>query len=250
MREHKSFLERLIRRAVYKHYGRNLLFELQLRACREAADYVERHMRDAAIFEDSRLFLLHCLSASCEGALLEFGVAGGRTATILGDARPDRTLHGFDSFEGLPEDWAGHLNRRGAFSRRGKLPKVPLNVRLHKGWFCDTIPAWLADNPERVGFLHVDCDIYSSARDVLWGLRSRLQQGTVIVFDEYFNYPNWQQHEARALREFVEEFDVSYDYIAYTASNGAAAIRLTSDPNDRSFPDCTSAVAAAMSGAK
>jgi predicted O-methyltransferase YrrM len=221
------FLMRLIRRIYYKYYARNLLFELQIRARADSADYAQAHMAEAVMFENGDEFLRHCLGRAPTGAILEFGVAGGRSITALAEAAGGRTVEGFDSFEGLPEDWTGHMERRGAFSQNGALPKVPSNVRLHKGWFKDTIGVWRETHPEQVGFIHVDCDIYSSTREVLWSLRDRLQIGTVIVFDEYFNYPNWRQHEARALSEFVAEFSVGYRYIALTASDGAVAIEIT-----------------------
>jgi len=226
MAEKGPLIQRLVRRVYYKYYARNLLFELQIRARADSADYVQANMTEASVFEDAEAFLRDCLARAPAGAILEFGVAGGRSITVLAKAADGRVVHGFDSFEGLPEDWSGHMERRGAFGRKGALPKVPANVRLHKGWFKDTIGGWLAANPEKIAFLHVDCDIYSSTRDVLWSLRERLQVGSVVVFDEYFNYPNWRRHEARALKEFVDEFGVRYRYIAFTARDGAVAIEI------------------------
>jgi predicted O-methyltransferase YrrM len=227
MADRVPFLQRLLRRVFYKYYARNLLFELQIRARSDSADYAQAHMTEAVMFEDHAAFLRHALGRAPAGAILEFGVAAGRSITLLAQAAGGRTVHGFDSFEGLPEDWTGHMERRGAFSRKGVLPKVPANVQLHKGWFSDTLAVWLGQNPEDVGFVHVDCDIYSSTREVLWALRERLRVGAVIVFDEYFNYPNWRLHEARALKEFVEAFAVRYRYIALTAGDGAVAIEIT-----------------------
>ena len=115
------------------------------------------------------------------------------------------TVHGFDSFEGLPEPWTGWTVDRGGFGGEG-LPKVEPNVELHVGWFDDTLGPFLADHPGDVSFVHIDSDIYSSARTILRGLADRLQPGSVIVFNEYFNYPNWKQHEFRAFQEFCEEY--------------------------------------------
>jgi hypothetical protein len=52
----------------------------------------------------------------------------------------------------------------------------------------------------------------------------RLVRGTVIVFDEFFNYPGWQQ---RAWTEFVARAGVPFDYLAYTANDEQVAVRLT-----------------------
>lgn len=221
-------LERLFRRFFYKYYARNLLYELQLRARKSSADYVETHMQDAVIFWSLREILEYCVDRAPEnGLIMEFGVAGGKTTNTIAAAAGDRKVYGFDSFEGLPEDWSGHVEQKGSFSRRGELPDVLPNVELHKGWFTDTIPAFMGRHPETVAFLHIDCDLYQSTRDVLWLLADRLVPGTVIEFDEYFNYPNWQQHEYRAWQEFVREFNIEYRYLAMTASDGRVSVQIT-----------------------
>jgi hypothetical protein len=222
-----SLTERLVRRVYYKYFARNLLYELQMRARAEAADYVQARMTDAVIFERPGALLRFCLAEAPAGAILEFGVAGGHSIRQIAEAVSGRQVHGFDSFEGLPEHWTGHLTVRGAFNQGGKLPAVPPNVTLHKGWFDATLPAWKAAHSDRIAFLHVDCDIYSAARFVLRNLADRLQVGTVIRFDEYFNYPNWRQHEFRAWQETVAEYGLSYDYIGFAAKDGAVAVRVT-----------------------
>lgn len=228
IRFRRSLSERLVRRFFYKYYARNLFYELQLRARCSSADYVEQHMQDAVIFWRLDEILKYCVArAPAEGLMLEFGVAGGKTINLIAAAAPDREIHGFDSFEGLPEDWAGHLETRGSFGKQGKLPRVRDNVRLHKGWFTETLPRFKQEYPGPVALLHIDCDLYSSTREVLWGLADRLQTGTVIEFDEYFNYPNWQQHEYKAWQEFVHEFGISYRYIALTAADGRVAVVIT-----------------------
>ena len=222
----KSFSERLVRRFYYKYFARNILYELQMRARAQSADYAEAQMGDAVIFEDATKMLKYCVKNAPAGAVLEFGVAdGGSIAEIA--AVYKGTVHGFDSFEGLPEDWSGHTEAAGTFDRGGSLPKVPKNVELHKGWFSDTLPVWKDAHADKVGFLHMDCDIYSSTRDVLALMKDRLQVGTIIKFDEYFNYPNWQKHEFRAWKEFVEAHGVEYRYIAFTALHGRVAVEIT-----------------------
>ena len=71
------------------------------------------------------------------------------------------------------------------------------------GWFNETLPAFLRANPRRnVSYLHIDSDIYSSASTALTLLAPRLSVGAVLVFDELINYPEFEQHEMRALMEF------------------------------------------------
>jgi hypothetical protein len=75
---------------------------------------------------------------------LEFGVAEGESlrywSNLLRD--PDARLHGFDSFEGLPSNWLA-THKRGTFSTAGRMPVFDdPRVKLFKGWFEDTIPAY------------------------------------------------------------------------------------------------------------
>ncbi len=219
--------ERLVRRFYYKYFARNLLYALQLRAREQSADYVEQHMPDAMMFEERDELLTFCVaSAPAEGLVLEFGVEKGGSIRQLAASTP-RTVHGFDSFEGLPEDWAGTSEKRGKFSLGGQMPAVPANVTLHKGWFDKVLPGFLAANSGPAALVHIDCDLYSSSRTVLWALADRLRAGSVILFDEYFNYPNWRHHEFRAWQEFVQAFGVQYRYIGYSAKNGHVAVVVT-----------------------
>jgi hypothetical protein len=168
--------------------------------------------------------------ARLDGLYLEFGVHSGRTITHLARTNPNRTIHGFDSFDGLPEPWTGYSLAKGAF-RRGGPPAVPDNVRLHVGWFADTLPGFVASHDGPVAFLHVDSDLYSSAVTVLDALADRIEPGTVIVFNEYFNYPNWQRHEFKAFQEFCAAHDVRYEYLCWAQYEVALEITSIRTPD-------------------
>ena len=219
--------ERLYRRFFIKYHGRYLITDLQARAKARSLDYIETYMRDALIFGDRwDLLLFAARRAPAAGLMLEFGVADGASLRYVA-GRVERPFHGFDSFEGLPEDWSGTFEKRGKFGRGGALPTVPANATLHRGLFDDTLPAFLAEHAgEPAAFVHVDCDIYSSTASVLRHLGPRLAAGTVLVFDEYFNYPNWERHEWRAFQEFVRDTGTSYAYLGFAQKNGHVAVRL------------------------
>lgn len=70
---------------------------------------------------------------------MEFGVVTGMSINIIAEAAQEREVHGFDSFEGLPENWSGHVETQGSFSSKGQLPKVRPSVRLYKGWCGETL---------------------------------------------------------------------------------------------------------------
>ncbi|MCH7687135.1 MAG: class I SAM-dependent methyltransferase [Planctomycetes bacterium] len=142
---------------------------------------------------------------------MEFGVHTGKTINVIA-MHTENTVYGFDSFEGLPEDWRqGKLN--GRYSTDGNLPDVKPNVELISGWFEETLPQFLEKHPESVALIHIDCDLYSSTKTVLTHLKKRIVAGTVIVFDELFNYPEYEKHEIKAFYEFLKETNVQFEWI-------------------------------------
>jgi predicted O-methyltransferase YrrM len=221
------FLKKIYRKILHKYYANDLWFDLRLAAKKETVAYVMQHMKQARVVDHRFDLLAYALSrAPKEGLVLEFGVMKGKTARFIAE-RTERQVHGFDSFEGLPADWRGGREGKGTFSQGGKLPKVPANVTLHKGWFDATIPAFLKTTEEPIAFLHIDCDIYESTKIVFDMLGSRIQPGTVIVFDEYFNYVGWQQHEIKAFQEFIQASGRTYEYIGFAGEQGHVAARIT-----------------------
>jgi Methyltransferase domain len=199
--------------------------ERSLRALQRTVDYIERALPEALAFDTQRETIEYALAAvGMDGHYLEFGVFTGGTIRFIAARIGGRTIHGFDSFEGLPKPWSGFNLGRRTFDLKGRLPRVPANVRLHPGWFDRTLPAWLQQNSGPVAFIHIDCDLYESTRAVLTLLADRIVAGTVILFDEYFNYPNWEQHEYKAFQEFVAERRISYRYLAFARQQVAVTI--------------------------
>ncbi len=192
---------------------------------------LDRIQADGALyFPDPAELRRHALGQMIPegGLVLEFGVFDGTSIRQIANLSGG-TVHGFDTFEGLPRGdglriWEKHVEEA-SFDLKGQLPDVPDNVVLHKGLFEDTLPRFLRETPGSVAFLHVDCDLYSSAKAVLDLLAARLIPGSIAVFDDFFNYSGWQFGEYRALTEFVRENGVHYTIL------GVA----TRDPNDQKF---------------
>ena len=152
---------------------------------------------------------------SLNGPILDLGVYKGESTRGLAQIFPDATIHGFDSFEGLPRDWsialAGHFG-----DVDGMPPDVPANVRLYKGWFSDTLPPWALQHAgTAISLLRVDCDIYSSTKTAFDVLGPMLRAGSWILFDELIGYRGWQDHEYRAFTEFLQESGLDCEYVAY-----------------------------------
>lgn len=155
------------------------------------------------------------------GLVAEFGVYTGETLRRIAARRPG--AYGFDSFQGLPQDWRGAY-RKGAFAV-DDAPSVE-NAVLQVGWFEDTIEPFLASTPGPAAFLHLDADLYTSTATVLEAFEDRIRAGTVLVFDEYFNYPGWQEHEHRAFREYVDRTGHDFEYLAYNSRGQQVAVRI------------------------
>ena len=222
-----SFLQKLVSRYLRDLYARDLLLNLELEAMRETIDYIKQHMSDCMIY--TRWHDLHrdaIRDSGIEGLYLEFGVKKGDTIREIAEMT-SQPLHGFDSFQGLPENWTGTSLRKGRFGKQGTLPRVPERVTLHKGWFDETLPLFIQEHTGPIAYMHIDCDLYSSTKTIFKHLGNRIVPGTVIVFDEYFNYPNWQQHEYRAFREFVSENDIRYEYMGFLSHDSCVSVKIT-----------------------
>lgn len=147
------------------------------------------------------------------GHVIECGVYRGRSLTAMALLHPELHFHGFDSFRGLPNDWSRSSTEQYAAGhfRLDRPPLVPPNATLHVGWFEDSLPMWKQSYGGPLRLLHIDCDIYTSTKQVLLGFNERLVPGSVITFDELVDwtnggiFPYWPECEWKALNEWLIE---------------------------------------------
>lgn len=208
---------------------RDIVFAGDQDAALESNVFAREHLVGARHFGSPPETLAYALSLAPKtgGMALEFGVATGNTLRAITSARGGARVFGFDSFDGLPEPWLNGMPA-GAFAR-DDLPDVP-GAELVVGLFADTLPGFLAEHPDHIDFLHVDGDLYSSAKTVLDHCGPRLRPGCIVHFDEFFNFPGWKRHEYRAWMEFVERTGVEYTYEAYTYNDNQVTVRITAVP--------------------
>lgn len=225
LRDESAQLAQLIREVEFR--SRRDIYAAGERAAVASTDlFVRQHLPTVTTFPRPVETLQHSLSFTPgEGMVCEFGVFGGGTLKTIAAALPGREIYGFDSFEGLPEDWRTNIPA-GAFHRGGEVPQVD-GAELVIGWFDDTLPSFAAEHPGPVAFLHLDADLYSSTVTVLEHLGDRLRPGSVVLFDEYFNYPGWEEHEHLAWQEFVDRTGITFEYLCYTSNNEQLALRIT-----------------------
>jgi hypothetical protein len=141
---------------------------------------------------------------------LEFGVAHGHSIRYWSERllNPDAKLHGFDSFEGLPEE--GGPWKKGQFDTSGNIPHITdRRVEFFKGWFQETLPAYSIPAHE-VLVVNMDADLYSSTAFVLHQIRKHIVPGTFIYFDEM----NHVEHEPLAFSHFLRETGLIFELVA------------------------------------
>ena len=160
--------------------------------------------------------LAHTIEAvgDTPGLRLEFGVWRGKSIQMCAERFPKQRWHGFDSFEGFPDD--GRIDWQKPF-KVIELPDTPKNVTLVKGYFSDTLDPFLAETPGEVAFVNIDCDIYSSTVDVFTALEKhgRLKPGLIIYFDELINYADYMWNESLALFEMCERTGLGLEWICH-----------------------------------
>jgi hypothetical protein len=155
------------------------------------------------------------------GDILEFGVAGGDSIRYWAKHCPRRQIYGFDSFEGLPEQWWSRPV--GAF--KADEPQLDAkNVTFVKGLFEDTLPGFVESWTGSAALVHVDCDLFSSTRCCLRAVLPRCSPGTVVLFDEYYNYPVFAEHEWLAWHEAMTTFGMSAHCVGYDGRRAAFQI--------------------------
>lgn len=198
----------------------------------QSLQWLQQH-GDIPFFGSSTRLLVHAMQQaidafSVDDWFMEFGVFHGRSLNILAQTASTGgfQVHGFDSFEGLPEDWSNG-EAKGSYSTDKQQPQVPDNVTLHAGWFEDTLPKLVQQNDNaKAAFIHIDCDLYSSTKTVLDTLQQRCQPGTVLQFDELIGYPGYYEHEWKAWQEFLLQWPAGYQLLGAVFMGRAVAVQL------------------------
>lgn len=153
-----------------------------------------------------RRIVEYVANSRIDGDVLEFGTAHGYTARMLAELMRaygnKSSLHLYDSWEGFPE----------MTGNDAECPEVKIHDTWHKGDCAPNVPntpgiikavlsLLLSDKvninkgfytsemalPEKAAIVHIDCDLYESTKIVLAAILPILQQGSVIMFDDWNN---------------------------------------------------------------
>ena len=178
----------------------------------------QKELRSVEKYSD-RSLLFQEVAKRCGGRVnyFEFGVFQGESMNIAIQAFGDKleNAFGFDSFEGLPEDWKhafGSITKKGTFNVNGQTPDIDnTNVKFVKGWFEDTLPNFLRDNADLFSndndvVVHLDADLYGPSVFVLGGI-GLLSNRFFVLCDE------WTGGESEAVLEFSRFAKFSIEFI-------------------------------------
>ena len=148
---------------------------------------------------------------------LEFGVYTGNSLNQFSKILGDIKIYGFDSFEGLKEDMIGGYpdNPKGQFNRNKQPPHLNTNCVPVVGWIQDTLPVFISETPNlKINFVHIDTDTYPTTKFLLQEIKPHLVDGSILIFDEFYNFPGWRVGEFRAFNEVFDEDE--YVFLAFS----------------------------------
>lgn len=161
------------------------------------------------------------------GYIIECGVASGKSLNWITQCT-EKTVYGFDSFRGLPEDWVKSASitiPKGVFQC---IQPTNEQVEFWEGLYSETLPKWKEQHSGNIAFLHVDSDLYSSSVTILSELNDQIVPGSIIVFDDMYSVPEyeyWEQGEYKAFNEWKE----TYNRVVYPldkTKRGQASFRI------------------------
>ena len=155
---------------------------------------------------------------------IEFGVFSGTSINFFSKNLNNKKIYGFDSFEGLKEDWAGTSVPKGTFNLNKKIPKLENNVVPITGWIQDTLPIFLKEKNPKINFVHMDVDTYESSKFILQAIKPNLIKGAIILFDELYNFEGWDVGEYKALREVFN--DNEYKFLSFATDSSQVVIKI------------------------
>ena len=130
---------------------------------------------------------------------------------------------GFDTFTGIPEKW--HDNPAGTYSSFGSIPQIS-GGEFIVGKFEDTLPKFFSKKRSVASLINFDADLYSSTICALNNTKDIIDEDTILVFDEFLMNDHWEEDEYKALEEFCNNFNFSYDILAVSFYTKQIGVKL------------------------
>ena len=203
----------------------DLYKEEQIKKCYE---HFRDYLKNAVLLNSDKI-RDHAINSAKENdndpdfIYIEFGVFSGTSINFFSN-KIKKNIYGFDSFEGLKEDWLGTTVQKGTFDLKKKIPKLNTNVIPIVGWIQDTLPKFLNEKQPKICFIHMDVDTYESSKFILEKIKPFLTNNSIILFDEIYNFEGWDVGEYKALKEVFN--DDEFRFISFSIDTAQAAIKI------------------------
>jgi hypothetical protein len=212
-------------------------------------EYAKKNMSNAKIFDSDSEIIQRATywAEKREGIIIKFGVYSGHKVNFLAALNPKKIIYAFDTLKGIGEDWRPNFPK-GTFSyiNKNQLPMVLPNVNLITGSYDETTKLFVKNLKKSMklsftdvedknvldekkgvfSIFYVDTKTYINTKVIFKNLGEYINKGTIIVLNEYFNYPGWQNHEFKAFQEFVSERNLDYEYLAYNRFHSQVIVRI------------------------
>jgi O-methyltransferase len=163
---------------------------------------------------------------------IEFGVFRGETILYWSklNSNNESEFYGFDSFEGLPEEWMGTatIRPKGEFDTGGEIPQTE-DKRIHfiKGIFQNTLIPFLEEKNSSFKnrfVIHCDADLYSSEMFCLTQIYKYLKSGSIVIFDDFCVV----NHDYKAMKDWTHSHLIDYKVLGFTIPRYVqAAVEIT-----------------------
>lgn len=199
------------------------------------SQFVKNHGKNSKLLSSTNEFYdyINALQNKDPIIYLEFGVFKGKSILYFSKINNHigSIFIGFDSFEGLPEDWnltGGNVIKKGTFNVNGQIPETSdPRVRFIKGYFQNTLLKFLEEEKNTLKsarkVIHFDADLYSSELFCLAQLYQYLNDGDLLFFDDFYVI----EHDFRAFIDFTRSHIIDFNMVAHTKNFGKAAFRIT-----------------------
>ena len=172
-----------------------------------------------------------------DGFIIQIGVLYTRALNFIATLNPGRTIYGLDSFKGLVEKWDMHPDvdiKKDKFVTKHFPIVILKNVIIYDKWSNSFIEDFkkekLKEDP--ISFLYLNCFTYQMTKDMLYNFQGNFKDGTIILFNAFFNYNNrYQYHRGlqnqnKAFFEFANENKLKYEFFAYNNYDMQLAIKI------------------------
>ena len=156
----------------------------------------------------------------------EFGVWNGVSFQYL--IHKYKRGFGFDTFTGLPESWREIA--AGTYSSLGSIPKIK-GGNFIAGKFEDTFPDFFSIKRPIASLINFDADLYSSTLCALNNTKNIMDEKTILIFDEFLINTKWEEDEFKALNEFCNNFNFSYNVLAVSFFSKQVAVQINKVKN-------------------